>query len=112
MPAYWVARGQIFDLEKYSKYTGPAHKVVRSFGGKRLALGGRFRILEGSNQHDRFVVVEFPSMEQAVACYESKEYQDLAAHRRNGGGTGDLWVVEGLTDAEREIDDINTRPAV
>jgi hemerythrin len=44
------------------------------------------------------VVIEFPTFEQAVACFESPEYQEAAALRRNGGGVvGD--VIGGGGDA-------------
>ena len=67
----------------------------RAFGGKVLARGGRYRILEGPEKFQRFVVVEFPSLEQAVACHESPEYQEAAAFRAGGAGEVELVIVDG-----------------
>lgn len=95
MPAYWVARSRITDPVAYEKYTDRIPDIIKRHGGKVLARGGRYRIMEGPETFHRFVVIEFPTMEQAVACFESREYQDAAAFRRNGGGIVENVIVEG-----------------
>jgi uncharacterized protein (DUF1330 family) len=95
MPAYWVARSRITDPVEYKKYTDRVPAILAKFGGKVLARGGRYRILEGPQKFQRFVVIEFPTLERGVECFESKEYQDAAAHRRKGGGEVELVMVEG-----------------
>lgn len=45
-----------------------------------IARGGRFRILEGPQKFHRFVVIEFASLEEAVACHDSPEYQERHRH--------------------------------
>ena len=52
--------------------------------------------MEGPEVFQRFVVIEFPTMAQAVACFESPEYQAAAAFRRTGGGTVEIAIVEGV----------------
>jgi len=39
-------------------------------------------------------VIEFPTLEQGVACFESPEYQAASAFRRNGGGIVENVIVE------------------
>ncbi|HET9902584.1 MAG TPA: DUF1330 domain-containing protein [Xanthobacteraceae bacterium] len=95
MPAYWVARSKINDAAEYKKYTDLAGDIVRKFGGKVLARGGRYRIMEGPEYFHRFIVVEFPTFEDAVACFESAEYQAAAAFRRNGAGEVENVIVDG-----------------
>jgi len=82
MAAYWVARSKINDAVEYKKYTDRVPGILKKFGGKVLARGGRFKILEGPEKFQRFVVIEFPSLEQAVACHDSPEYREAAAFRR------------------------------
>jgi len=41
------------------------------------------------------VVVEFDTFEQGVACFQSPEYEEAAAFRRNGAGEVETIVVEG-----------------
>jgi uncharacterized protein (DUF1330 family) len=94
MPAYWVARAKITDPVAYKKYTDRVPEIVRRHGGKILARGGRYRIMEGPETFHRHVVIEFPSLEQAVACFESPEYQEAAAFRRAGGGVVENVIVD------------------
>ena len=95
MPAYWVARSRIDDPVQYKRYTDLVPAIIARHGGKVLARGGEFRIMEGPNTFQRFVVIEFPTFEQAVACFESKEYQEAAAFRKAGGGIVENVIVEG-----------------
>ncbi len=95
MPAYWVARSRIVDPVAYKRYTDRIPEIIRQHGGKVLARGGRYRIMEGPETFHRFVVIEFPTMEQAVACFESPEYQEAAAFRKHGGGIVENVIVEG-----------------
>jgi uncharacterized protein (DUF1330 family) len=97
MSAYWVARSRINDPAEYKKYTDRVPAIIARFGGRILARGGRFQILEGPQKFQRFVVIEFPTPEQAVACHDSAEYQEASAFRKaNGAGEVELVIVEGL----------------
>ena len=95
MPAYWVARARIDDPVQYKRYTDRVPEIIARYGGKVLARGGKHRIMEGPQAFARFVVIEFPTMEQAVACFESDAYQDAASLRRAGGGVVENVIVEG-----------------
>jgi uncharacterized protein (DUF1330 family) len=95
MTAYWVARSKINDPVEYKKYTDLVPAIIARFGGRVLARGGRFQILEGPQKFQRFVVIEFPSLEQAVACHDSPEYQEASAFRKSGAGEVELVIVEG-----------------
>jgi uncharacterized protein (DUF1330 family) len=95
MKGYWMARSRISDAVEYKKYTDRVPGIVAKFGGKVLARGGRYQILEGPQKFHRFVVIEFPSLERAVACHDSPEYREAAAFRRSGAGEVELVIVEG-----------------
>lgn len=95
MPAYWIARSRIDDPVEYKKYTDLVPAIIARHGGKVLARGGKFRVMEGPDTFRRFVVIEFPTFEQAVACFESPEYQEAAAHRKAGGGIVENVIVDG-----------------
>ena len=95
MPAYWLSRCKINDPVEYKKYTDLVPGIIAKYGGKVLARGGKYEIMEGPEKFTRYVVIEFPTMEQAVACNRSKEYQDAAAYRRNNGaGEVEQVIVE------------------
>ena len=96
MPAYWVARSKINDAAEYKKYTDRVPAIIAKYGGKVLARGGRFQIMEGPDKFTRFAVIEFPTLEQGVACFSSDEYNKAAAFRRAGAGEVETIMVEGI----------------
>ncbi|MBI2296838.1 MAG: DUF1330 domain-containing protein [Betaproteobacteria bacterium] len=85
MPAYWIARARINDPVEYKKYTDRVPDILKKYGGKPLARGGRYQVMEGTDRFNRYAVVEFSSLEQAVTCHASPEYQEAAAFRRAPG---------------------------
>jgi len=95
MTAYWVARSKINDPVEYKKYTNLVPEIIAKYNGKVLARGGKFQIMEGPDKFHRFVVIEFPSFDQAVACFTSAEYNRAAAFRRSGAGEVETIIVEG-----------------
>lgn len=95
MPAYWVARAKINEPVEYKKYTDLVPAIISKFGGKVLARGGKYQIMEGPEKFHRFVVIEFPDFETGVACFRSEEYQQAAAYRRaNGAGEVETIMVD------------------
>ena len=95
MAAYWIARAKINDPVEYKKYTDLVPAIIAQHGGKVLARGGRYRIMEGPQTFHRFVVIEFPTMEAAIACCESAAYREAATWRRGGAGIVENVIVEG-----------------
>jgi len=96
MPAYWIAHATIVDPVAYKKYTDRVPSILSRYGGRVLARGGRYRIMEGPQRFERHIVIEFPTFEQAVACFESPEYVEAAAFRRAGAGVVENVIVEGV----------------
>jgi len=95
MPAYWVARSRINDPVAYKRYTDRVPGIMARHGARILSRGAAFRILEGPHTFERFVVIEFPSLEAGVACFNSPEYQEAAAFRRaNGAGEVELVMLD------------------
>ena len=96
MTAYWLARAKINNSAEYKKYTDKVPENSRAFSGPRPGRGGdAIKYLEGSSGCHRFVVIEFPTLELAVACHRSAEYQAAAQFRRDGVGENELIIVEG-----------------
>ena len=71
---YWIANGEVNDLEAYKKYVDANAKPFAQYGAKFLVRGGEGQILEGALK-SRTVVLEFSSYEEALACYNSDLYQ-------------------------------------
>ena len=94
MAAYWISRCVIHDPVEYKKYTDRVPGIIQKHGGKVLARGGRYQVMEGPEIFKRFVVIEFPSLEAGVNCFQSPEYVEAAAFRRGGAGVVENVIVE------------------
>lgn len=92
MPALWIANIKVTDEEQYGKYAKLAGPAIEKNGGKFLARGGKYVQLEG-NDRPRNVVTWFESVEAAVACYESPEYQEALSFAE-GASERDIMVIE------------------
>jgi len=95
MSAYLIVRVEVTDPERYREYMKHSPAAIAKFGGRFLARGGETVTLEGDQQPGRVVLVEFPSMEQAKAFYESPEYQAAKA-LREGAANGHFVAVAGV----------------
>jgi uncharacterized protein (DUF1330 family) len=92
MPALWIAHVTVTDEDAYGQYAKLAGPAIADHGGKFLARGARFVQLEGK-ERPRNVVARFPSLEEAVACYNSTAYQEALSHAKNASER-ELMVVE------------------
>ena len=97
MPAYWVARTKINDPIEFKKYADQVPAILAKYGGEPLTHGGRFQIMEGPKKFESLVVIEFPSFDQAVACFNSDEYNKASACRRNGAAEVETVIVEAIS---------------
>lgn len=93
---YWIARVDIRDAQRYPDYVAAAKPAFEKYGAKFLARGGAYQKLEGQVRA-RNVVIEFPSLQAAVDCYNSPEYQ-IAAAIRQEAADAEMVVVEGVGD--------------
>jgi uncharacterized protein (DUF1330 family) len=78
-------------LAEYGKLAGPA---IEAAGGRFLARGVAVDAYE-TGRKERTVVVEFDSVEQAVAAYNGEAYQ-AAFERLGDSAERDVRIVEGL----------------
>jgi len=96
MAAYWVGRVKIHDPVQFKKYTDCIPAIFAQWGAKVMTRGGRYQVLEGPDNFERYVVVEFPSFEAAIACHDSDAYKAAMAHRQTGYvSTSELVIIEG-----------------
>jgi uncharacterized protein (DUF1330 family) len=96
MPAYVIVDVRVRDRESYERYKQLAAVAVRAFGGRYLVRGGAAETLEGSWRPSRFVILEFPTVEQGRAWWASEEYGPAKALRQACADT-EMLLVEGLS---------------
>lgn len=90
---YWVAHVDVHYPQAYEKYRQANAAAFEKYNAKFLVRGGPYELREGQAKA-RTVVVEFASYADAVACYDSPEYQAAKA-LRDPVSAGDLVIVEG-----------------
>jgi uncharacterized protein (DUF1330 family) len=81
MSVFIVAQINIEDRAEYSEYESGFVEIFSKYAGRLLSVDEDPQVLEGSWPHTRTVLIEFPSRDEAMAWYESEEYQALAKHR-------------------------------
>jgi uncharacterized protein (DUF1330 family) len=90
---YWIAHVDVADMEKYKEYSAEIDVSLKKYGGRFIIRGGRSENVEGSNR-SRHVVIEFPSYQAALDCWNSPEYKKALAIRAPVT-TADIVVIEG-----------------
>jgi uncharacterized protein (DUF1330 family) len=78
-------------LAEYAKLAGPA---IEAGGGKMLVRGTAAKAYE-AGQMERVVMIEFPSLAQAIATHDSPAYQ-AALKPLHGAVERDMRMIEGL----------------
>jgi uncharacterized protein (DUF1330 family) len=94
--AYWITTYRSISnpeaLAAYAKLAGPA---IQAGGGRFLVRGTPVKTYEaGLNQ--RTVVIEFPSLAQALAVHDGAGYQEALRALGKGAAERDMRVVEGV----------------
>ena len=95
MSAYLVVQAKVHDGDRFKIYLSQVPELIAKYGGKYLARGGQRVQLEGQDQDQRWVVIEFPTMEKAQQWYHSEAYQRLKALRMDAA-EGTLVLLEGV----------------
>ena len=92
---YWVvAYHQIVKQDAFQAYAKLAQQAIFAAGGKYLVRGNPSEVHEnGINQ--RIVVIEFPSLQAAIACHESAAYKEALKPLAGGAVKRDMRIVEG-----------------
>ena len=93
--AYWVNTYRSISnqgaFEAYAQLAGPA---IQAAGGRFMVRGSPAKVYE-SGLMQRVVVIEFESIEQALAAHDSAGYQAALAALANGADR-DIRIVEGV----------------
>ncbi len=93
--AYWVTNYRaIKDPDKVAAYAKLAPEATAKFGCRYLARGNAAQAYEVGLK-ERIVISEFPSLENAVAAYNSDGYKKALA-ALGDGAVRDIRIVEAL----------------
>jgi uncharacterized protein (DUF1330 family) len=91
---YWmIAYRSISDPEALARYAAVAVPVIQGKGGRVMARGNPRKVYE-AGAPSRLVIIEFESVEHAIATYDSAEYQAALKHLE-GAAERDVRMIEG-----------------
>jgi uncharacterized protein (DUF1330 family) len=94
--AYWVATYRSISnqdaLAAYAKLAAPA---IQAGGGRFLARGNPAKVYE-NGVAQRVVIIEFDSVEQAIAAHDSSGYQTALKEIKNGAVDREIRIIEGV----------------
>ncbi len=93
--AYWIsAYRSVSDPDKLAAYAKLAGPSIMAAGGRFLARGEAAKTYE-SGVKARTVLIEFDSVEQAIAAHDSPGYK-AALDALGDGADRDIRIVEGV----------------
>lgn len=95
MPAYVVVDLEIINHEEFVAYKHLVPATIEKYGGRYLSRGGKVQTLDGHWCPKRFVLLEFSSVDQAKAWFDSPEYSKPKALRERSARSN-IIVVEGV----------------
>lgn len=77
MSGYWIVSGKVIGAaDSLADYAAAWKPIAEAFGAE-IIVGPQGHDTREGDPVERLFVVKFASYEQAVACYESREYQAL-----------------------------------
>ena len=97
MPVFLIADIAPSDMDKYQKsvFIDVVPDIAARYQGKHLVRGPAMEVLEGDWKPQRLVVIEFPSMSQLLAFYNSEEYKPFKQLRQRTANSK-IIAIEGM----------------
>ena len=94
--AYWIsAYRDIIDTEALAAYAKLAGPSLTAAGGKFLARGVPAAVKESGLQQ-RTVLIEFESVQAALAAYNSPGYKEALVALGSNAVVRDIRIIEGV----------------
>jgi uncharacterized protein (DUF1330 family) len=95
LKAYSIAEVEVLNPADLTSYVPPVRKKIGQSHGRSLrTLSGRVVPIEGSPPPKNVAIVEWDSVDDAMAFYKSKAWTDLAPQRDKAQKTIRRYVVE------------------
>ncbi len=95
MSVYVIAHGKVENREMLDQYLAKVIPTIESHQGRLIAFDEAPEVIEGSIDHPRTVILEFPSRTAFRAWYDSPEYQEILPLRLKST-PGTLIVAKGF----------------
>jgi uncharacterized protein (DUF1330 family) len=94
--AYWIAfYREIRNPDAFAAYAKLAPAAIQAFGGRFLVRGNPAKVYE-QGIAQRVVMIEFDSLDKAIAAHDSPDYKK-ALEALGNGVEREIRIVEGLS---------------
>ena len=101
MAVYMIIDAKVTDKEVFSLYVEKVDAVLKKYGGRFLARGGKVIPLSGNWNPERVVVIEFETFELLMNCFTSADYLEVAPLREQSTISKAI-VVKGYQPADKD----------
>ena len=96
--AHWVVTYRsVKNPEAWKAYAKLAVPAIEGASGRFLARSNPAKKMYESGMNERVVLVEFDSLDKALACHDTGAYKEALKALGNGNVDRDMRVVEGAT---------------
>jgi uncharacterized protein (DUF1330 family) len=92
MSYYFIANIRINDEDEYQKYLDRAGEVFKKYNGKYLAVDKTPKVIEGSWEYSRAVIIEFNTEEDFNRWYNSPDYQEILKCRLASSACDTIFI--------------------
>lgn len=93
--AYWIGCiRKVFDRAKFETYQKLARPALEAGGGRYIARGNPAKVYDAGVM-ERTVIIEFPSVEAAIAAHASAGYREAVA-ALDGGVEREIRIIEAV----------------
>lgn len=92
MAYYFLVNIRIEDELEYQKYLDQAGAIFSKYKGQYLAIDNKTRVVEGSWNYTRAVMIQFESEEDFESWYQSAEYQQILKYRLNAASCDSILI--------------------
>jgi len=96
MTVYVIVQLKMIDRTAYDRYQARFFDVFRKFSGHLLSADEHPRVLEGSWDRDKLVLMSFPDEAAFQAWATSPEYLEISKDRK-AGAEGVILLAKGFS---------------
>ena len=95
MTVYAIAQISIHDRDTYGRYQARFMEVFSRFKGTLLSADEGPKVVEGTWEREKLILMSFPDEEAFYDWAQSPAYEEIAADRK-AGATGTVILARGL----------------
>jgi uncharacterized protein (DUF1330 family) len=95
MPVYAIAQLTITDRTVYNRYQARFMDVMKRFQGRVLAADEHPKVIEGTWDREKLVLLSFPDEAAFHAWADSPDYLEIAKDRK-AGSNAVVLLVKGI----------------